>query len=89
MSKSSRFSQLPPHGGGEPYIRVFQLHPSGIQELTAHVEACDNLGLVRTLDERRGLVECWIMPDFEGEFLRVLEGIGRTWPMQEIDPEFE
>ena len=84
-----RFGSLPKHDGREPVIRVYQLPPPAIQYLTALAEASDGAGLVRTLDESRGIIECWIMPDFEEEFSRLIDATRRDWPIQEIGREFE
>ena len=85
----ARFTSLPPHDGRVPFIRVYQLAQPAIQFLTALVEASDGIGLVRTLDEHRGIVECWIMPDFEQDFERVLQAVAQAWPIQPLGREFE
>ena len=85
----SRFSMLPPFEGDPPRRRVYQLPPPAIQYLTAYCEAADGIGLVRTLDESRGLVECWIMADFEIEFDGLLRALRVEWPLQQIEGEFE
>jgi hypothetical protein len=84
-----RFAQLSAHDGIAPSIRVLQLPPPAIQYLTALVEASDGIGLVRTLDEDRGIIECWIMPDFAEAFERLLASVAAEWPMQALDREFE
>lgn len=85
----SRFARLPVHDGSAPLIRVLQLPPPAIQFLTALVEASDGIGLVRTLDEDRGIVECWMMPDYVEAFEKLLRSVAREWPMQSLDREFE
>jgi hypothetical protein len=57
--------------------------------LTAWTEAADGVGLIRTLDESRGLVECWVMPDYEHTFQGLIGAVAADWPVQEIGPEFE
>ena len=89
MPSSSRFQSLPRHAGPPPMIRVYQLPRPAIQWLTALVEADGGAGLVRTLDEDRGIVECWIMPDFASEFERILQATARRWPIQPLGREFE
>jgi hypothetical protein len=84
-----RFASLTAHDGREPLIRVYQLCRPAIQFLTALVEASDGIGLVRTLDEQRGIVECWIMPDFEEEYDKVLQAVAEGWPIQALGREFE
>jgi hypothetical protein len=86
-TRPPRFSRLPPHPGAAPAIRVFQLPPAAIQYLTALWEAYDGIGLVRTLDERRGIIECWMMPDFLPECERLLETVARDWPVQALNQE--
>lgn len=88
-STPARFSSLPPHDGRVPSIRVYQLPQPAIQFLTALVEASDGIGLVRTLDEHRGIVECWIMADFEREYEMVLQAVAQEWPIQPLGREFE
>lgn len=83
------FDKLPCYDGRAASIRVYQLALPALQYLTALVEAGEGIGLVRTLDENRGLIECWIMSDFQEEFDAILEEVGRHWPMQQLDPEFD
>lgn len=89
MNKVPRFSSLPPHGGEAPLIRVYQLPQPAIQFLTALVEASDGIGLVRTLDESRGIIECWIMPDFVPDYEAILQAVAQQWPIQPLGREFE
>lgn len=84
-----RFSTLPPHDGALPIIRVLQLPQPAIQFITALVEASDGIGLVRTLDEDRGIIECWLMPDFVEEYERIVTLVAQTWPIQTLGAEFE
>jgi hypothetical protein len=87
--RGRRFATLPAAGPAPPLIRVYQIAPAGIQYLTALAEASDGIGLVRTLDEDRGISECWIMPDFEAGFEQLLAAVAREWPMQPMGREFE
>ncbi len=84
-----RFENLTAHDGRLPRIAVLQLPPPAIQYLTAHVEASDGIGVVRTLDESRGIIECWVMPDFQAEFDALLDWAGAQWPLQRLGREFE
>jgi hypothetical protein len=84
-----RFAALPVHDGAPPLIRVYQLPQPAIQLLTALVEASDGIGLVRTLDEDRGIIECWIMPDFIEEYEAILRAVAQAWPLQPLGREFE
>ncbi|MCL5270759.1 MAG: DUF4911 domain-containing protein [bacterium] len=80
---------LPPPCGDPPLIRAYQLPPPAIQFLTALMEACDGIGLVRTLDEDRGIVECWVMPDFAADFAALIDAVSREWPVQLLGEEFD
>ena len=83
------FGALPGHDGAPPLIRVYQLPQPAIQFLTALVEASDGIGLVRTLDEDRGIIECWIMPDSIEEYDAILRAVAEDWPLQFLGREFE
>ncbi len=89
MSGTNRFRSLPAHDGSGFLIEVWQVPTAAIQYLTAHVEASDGIGLVRTLDESRGIIECWVMPDFASEFSALMRALAHEWPMQQLDREFE
>ena len=89
MSCQHRFANLPPFEGAPPEQRVFQIPTAAIQFLTAWMEAADGIGLVRTLDEWRGLIECWVMPDYKAEFEQLIAALAAEWPIQEIASEFE
>ena len=52
-----------PHSGEGPLIRLYQMPPEDIGFLTSLVEAYEGIGLVRTLDRTRGIIECWVMRD--------------------------
>jgi hypothetical protein len=88
-AQGRKFEGLAAHDGSEPLIRIYQMPAAAIQYLTSLTEACDGIGLVRTLDESRGIVECWTMPDFEAEFDRLMTAVGRDWPVQSLAREFE
>lgn len=70
-------------------IRVYRMPPPEIGYVTSLVEASDNIGLVRTLDRNRGIVECWIMRDFLSDFEALIEALGREFPVQQLPREFE
>ena len=89
MSTPRPFSTLPPHDGALPLIRVYQLPQPAIQFITALVEASDGIGLVRTLDEHRGIIECWLMPDFVKEYEQIVRTVSQSWPIQSMGVEFE
>lgn len=70
-------------------IRVYRLPPPEIGYLTSLVEASDNIGLVRTLDRNRGIVECWIMKDSQADFESLIGALRREFPIQDLPREFE
>ena len=84
-----RFANLPPHDGRPTLIRVYQIPPPAIQYLTSLAEASDGIGLVRTLDESRDIVECWIMPDFVEDFDALLAAVAEEWPIQPLAQGFD
>ena len=88
-TSGERFAGLAAYDGPPPAIRVYQLARPAIQFLTSLVEAAEGIGLVRTLDEQRSIIECWVMPGFEEDFERLIESVGSQWPMQMLGREFE
>ena len=84
-----RFAVLPAFDGPQPEIRVYQLARPAIQFLTSLVEAAEGIGLVRTLDEQRGIVECWVMPDYRDDFELLITSVASQWPVQMLGREFE
>lgn len=89
MNNIKRFAALPAHDGSRPIIRNYQLPQPAIQFITALVEAYDGIGLVRTLDEDRGIIECWLMPDFVEEYEQIVRSVAEQWPIQSLGAEFE
>ena len=72
-----------------PRCASIRRHRPRFNYLTAYVEACDGIGLVRTLDEARGIIECWVMADYVDDFDRQIEAIKQDWPIQPMDRVFE
>lgn len=70
-------------------IRVFRIPATQIAYLSSLVEACEGIGLVRTLDEARGIIECWLMPDAVESFERLLIQLRSEFPLQSIQREFD
>lgn len=89
MSRRPAFHNDHPPQSVHPIIRVVQLSRTAIQMLTALAEAYEDIGSIRTLDEDRGILELWIMPDFKEEFEALIEEVGRQWPIQSLDTCFE
>ncbi len=75
--------------GESPIIRSYQMPASEIGYLTNLVEAYDGIGLVRTLDQDRGIIELWIMPDFLDAFDNVLAAVQKEFPMRRLDGSFD
>ena len=84
-----RFEDFPPYKGGDPIILLFQVPSTSIGYLSSLVEACEGIGLVRTLDEGRGIIECWTMPDSHRDFMSLMEAFGKEYPVQPLDREFD
>lgn len=84
-----RFARFRPPEGSESLetrILVLQVPPSEIGYLCNLVEAYDGIGLVRTLDRARGIIECWVPPDTLATFERLLELVAREFPVQRLEP---
>lgn len=75
-----------PHSGEGPLIRLYQMPPEDIGFLTSLVEAYEGIGLVRTLDRTRGIIECWVMRDGMDSWDAILASIRRRVPVQSIQP---
>lgn len=70
-------------------IRVYRIPPREIGYLTSLMEASDGIGLIRTLDRSRGIIECWIMADFLEDFEALLRAVSKEFPVQSLPREFE
>lgn len=53
--------------------------------LTNIVEAYDGIGLVRTLDRQRGIVELWVMPDWADSIDNLLRALQKEFPIQRLE----
>jgi len=65
-------------------IRFFQLPPDKIVELIFLLEGEDGIGVVRTLDSDRGLIEILLAPNFEKEFNAFLATVREELGLSEI-----
>ena len=65
-------------------VRFFQLPPEQIVELIFLLEGEDGMGVVRTLDSDRGLLEILLAPDFEQDFNEFLGTVREQLGMREI-----
>jgi hypothetical protein len=66
-------------------IRFFQLAPDKIVELIFLLEGEDGMGVVRTLDSDRGLIEILLAPDFEKDFNEFLGTVQEQLGVREIE----
>lgn len=73
----------------DPVIRVYQVPVERIGQICSLMEASDNLGVIRTLDRFRGIVEAWVAPDMIDGFEALLAGLRREFPMQELPHNFD
>ena len=48
------------------------------------IESYDGLGLVRTIDDRLGIVEAWVTAERTGEFEELLRNLGRELSIEVI-----
>jgi hypothetical protein len=91
----SDYLSLPPAAGNPErrsdavLIRVYRMPPREIGYVTSLVEAFDGIGLVRTLDRARGVVECWVMADYEADFDGLIESLRAEFPVQRLPREFD
>ncbi len=70
-------------------IRVFRIPATQIAYLSSLVETYEGIGLVRTLDEAKGIIECWLMPHALESFERMLVQLRSEFPMQTMQSEFD
>ncbi|MCX7014589.1 MAG: DUF4911 domain-containing protein [Candidatus Sumerlaeota bacterium] len=66
----------------EARIWTLKMAPEEIGYVNCIFEAYEGLGIFRTADQRRGLVEVWVMPGFEDDFQAVLAGLRREVVME-------
>lgn len=62
-----------------------EIPPGKVVELQAIIESHESLGVVRTLDAKRGVVCIISTRDFERPLRRVLEEIGKKFFVRELD----
>lgn len=86
---SMKFESLRTYDGGEPRVLHYQISPDQITFLTGLMEAYEGIGLVRTLDAARGIIECWVMPDGIEVFETILRSFRRTAEIQPMDRDFD
>jgi hypothetical protein len=62
-----------PHANTLRYVA--KIPSPQIGYVNAIVESYEGVAIMRTRDPKAGIVEFWVMPDFVGEFERMIEGL--------------
>lgn len=65
-------------------LRFFQLPKSKIVELNYVLAGYEGMGVVRTVDAARGIIEIIIAPDFEPGFNELFSKIAPEFQMTEV-----
>ena len=73
------FPPSPPAEQLELEIRLYQMPSREIGLLTSLVEAYEGIGNVRTLDQGRGIVECWVAPSSADAFDGIIASMRRRF----------
>jgi len=81
--KRRRF-KYPLYSGGREIIYRLRIPAREIGYFSATLEAYDGVGLCRTIDEERGVIEVWVPPDRQKEIEEVLKGIEREIPIERL-----
>ncbi len=63
----------------------YEVDKKDIAYIVSLVEAYDNLAVVRTLDQGRGLIEMLISPDFIDDVNDLVENLKKEIPIRKID----
>lgn len=63
----------------------YEVDKKDIAYIVSVVEAYDNLAVVRTLDQGRGLIEMLISPDFIEDVDKLTENLKKEIPIRRID----
>ena len=79
------YSALPRYHGEGVTLRFFRIPSHEIAFLTSLVEAHEGIGLVRTLDSSRGLIECWVASDWIDFFDDFMNSLSRHFPIESLD----
>lgn len=89
MCAALKFQNLRPYRGPEPQIRVYRIPARQIGYLSALLEAFDGIGQLRTLDEAKGIIECWVMPGSVDTFDRLIDSAAVEFPIQRLEKGFD
>ena len=63
----------------------YEVDKKDIAYIVSVIEAYDNLAVVRTLDQGRGLIEMLISPDFIDDVNELTENLKKEIPIRKID----
>jgi hypothetical protein len=74
------FQRLPRFQGDALTFRA-KVPPKEIGFINSIIEGYEGIGIVRTHDERRGIVEFWILPEHITVFERVVDDLRKDIPI--------
>ena len=83
-----RYKKYPPFKG-DVQIFVAATDPKEIGYINSIIESYEGMGLVRTRDERQGVIEFWVAPDFLDLFHQVLRSLSTELPITLVSTEPE
>tara|TARA_B110000438_G_scaffold295368_1_gene338268 strand:- start:931 stop:1149 length:219 start_codon:yes stop_codon:yes gene_type:complete len=63
----------------------YEVDKKDIAYLVSVIEAYDHLAVVRTLDQKRGLIEMLISPDFIDEVDKLVENLSKEIPIRKVN----
>lgn len=61
--------------------------PEDISHINGILQAYEGMGIVRTIDNKTALIEVWVMPLYEDDFLTVLEDLARETDFTIVEKE--
>lgn len=83
-----RYKKYPPFKG-DVHIFVAATDPKEIGYINSIIESYEGMGLVRTRDEKQGIIEFWVAPDFLDVFHQVLRSLSTELPITLVSTEPE
>ena len=81
-----RYKNYPPFKG-DVHIFLAATDPKEIGYINSIIESYEGMGLVRTRDEKQGLIEFWIVPDFLDLFHDVFRSLSSELPISLVTTE--
>jgi len=66
-------------------LRFFKLPRQKIVEFNFILAGYDGMGIVRTIDRARGIIEVMLSPFYEQEFNQLVKGISEEFGLVEIE----